>query len=174
MSPQAPQELNIESFSAARAGEFRRLNAEWIERYFTIEPADAAILGDPQGHIIAPGGEIFFAVEHGRALGTCAVKPVGDGRVELSKMAVTPRAQGRGVGRRLLGAALEWFLAREEPVLFLESHRSLGAALKLYESAGFRHCERPDVSRYERCDVYMEWSGEGAPGRPGKKIPKRG
>ena len=159
---EAPDGVRIEPFSAARAADFRRLNAEWIERYFALEPADAAILGDPQGQIISPGGEIFFAVEGGAALGTCAVKPVGDGRVELSKMAVAPSAQGRGIGRRLLASAIEWFLSRDGQVLFLESHRSLGPALKLYESAGFRQCERPDVSCYERCDIYMEWAGPGA------------
>ena len=74
-------------------------------------------------------------------------------------MAVTPRAQGRGIGRLLLGAAIDWFRPRPEPVLFLESHRSLWPALKLYESGGFRHAERPDISAYDRCDVYMEWTG---------------
>ena len=162
MTPRAPEDLLIESFSAARADDFRRLNEEWIRRFFEIEAVDAAILGDPHGQIIAPGGEIFFAVERGLALGTCAVKPYGDGRVELSKMAVTPRAQGRGIGRLLLEAAIEWFRPRDEPVLFLESHRSLGPALKLYESGGFRHSDRPDISSYDRCDVYMEWVDSGA------------
>ena len=162
MTSGAPETLYIEPFSAARAEDFRRLNEAWIERYFEIEAVDAAILGDPQGQIIAPGGEIFFAVERGLALGTCAVKPYGDGRVELSKMAVTPRAQGRGIGRLLLESAIEWFRLREERVLFLESHRSLGPALKLYETGGFRHSERPDVSSYDRCDVYMEWVDSGA------------
>lgn len=174
MTTRVPDGLSIEPFTAARAGDFRRLNAEWIERYFALEPVDAAILGDPQGQIIAPGGQIFFAVEGGEALGTCAVKPVGGGRVELSKMGVTPRAQGRGIGRRLLASAIEWFLPRDERVLFLESHRSLVAALKLYESAGFRHAERPDVSLYDRCDVYMEWVDSGAGPAAAKKMSQRG
>lgn len=162
MTPRAPEGLRIEPFSAARAADFRRLNAEWIERYFELESADAAILGDPHSHIVTPGGEIFFAVDRGVALGTCAVTPVGGGRVALSKMAVTPRAQGCGIGRLLLISAIEWFVPRDEQVLFLESHRSLETALKLYESAGFRHAERPDVSCYARCDVYMEWAGPAA------------
>mgnify|MGYP000193393389 CR=1 FL=1 len=63
------------------------------------------------------------------ALGTCAVKPYGDGRVELSKMAVTPRAQGRGIGRLLLLEAIDWFRPRPEAVLFLESHRMIAGVL---------------------------------------------
>ena len=80
-------------------------------------------------------------------------------------MAVTPAAQGRGIGARLLDAALGWFRATGGDVLFLESHRSLAAAVALYEKAGFRRCERPDASAYERCDLYMEWAG--GPATPG-------
>ena len=163
MAVPAPDGVVIEPFSAARADDFRRLNTEWIERYFTVEPADAEILGDPARHIVAAGGEVFFAVDGPGVLGTCAVRPVGGGRVELSKMAVTPSAQGRGIGRLLLRHALDWFADSGGKTLFLESHRTLAAALRLYESAGFRACERPDVSSYARCDVYMEWAGRGAP-----------
>lgn len=162
MAP-APDGIVIEPFSAGRAGDFRKLNAEWIERYFALEAADAEILGDPQRHIVDAGGQVFFAVSRGEAVGTCAVRPVGGGRVELSKMAVTPSAQGRGIGRRLLARAVDWFESTGGDTLFLESHRTLEAALRLYESAGFRACERPDVSSYARCDVYMEWAGRKAP-----------
>ncbi|MEO1596124.1 MAG: GNAT family N-acetyltransferase [Pseudomonadota bacterium] len=161
MSAAALDGVLIVPFSADRAPDFRRINAEWIERYFSIEPKDSAILDNPQGYIIDAGGEVFFALDGDEVLGTCAVRPEGGGRAELSKMGVTPRAQGRGIGRLLIEAALQWFQASGEQVLFLESHRSLGPALKLYESAGFRHKDRPDVSAYDRCDVYMEWGPPG-------------
>ena len=166
MSAAGGGSVTIEPFSAARADDFRRLNLEWIERYFALEPEDEAILDDPARHIIAAGGEVFFAIaDDGAAIGTCAIRPVGGGRVELSKMAVTPGAQGMGVGRRLLAAALDWYRASDGNVLCLESHRSLEAAVALYEKAGFRRCERPCASAYARCDIYMEWRGdEAAPG----------
>jgi hypothetical protein len=31
-----------------------RLNAEWLQRYFHLEPVDHEVLGDPASHIIAP------------------------------------------------------------------------------------------------------------------------
>ncbi|MEO1327356.1 MAG: GNAT family N-acetyltransferase [Pseudomonadota bacterium] len=150
-------QVEIHLFRDAWAEDFRRLNEEWLERYFRIEPIDARVLGDPRAHIIDPGGQIFFAVEGDQVLGTCAVKAAGDRRFELTKMAVTSNAQGKGVGRRLLDAACDWYLAGEGECLFLESHSSLGAALALYESSGFEHRPRPFTSDYERADVYMEW-----------------
>ena len=46
-----------EEFGAA----FDALNREWIEQYFTLEPADREILGDPGGKIIDTGGGGFFS-----------------------------------------------------------------------------------------------------------------
>ncbi|MEO1582688.1 MAG: GNAT family N-acetyltransferase [Pseudomonadota bacterium] len=150
-------QVEIHLFRDEWAEDFRRLNEEWLERYFRIEPIDARVLGDPRAHIIDPGGQIFFALEGDQVLGTCAVKAAGDCRFELTKMAVTANAQGKGVGRRLLDAACDWYRTGEGECLFLESHSSLGAALALYESSGFEHRPRPFTSDYQRADVYMEW-----------------
>jgi putative acetyltransferase len=51
--------------------DFARLNIEWLERGFTVEPHDREVLGDPEAHILAPGGRILFAVDQAdKALGT--------------------------------------------------------------------------------------------------------
>ena len=60
----------IVTYRPAFASDFARLNRAWLERYFTVEPLDEEYLGDPEGHTVNPGGEIFFAVEDGRVLGT--------------------------------------------------------------------------------------------------------
>lgn len=49
--------------------DFIRLNREWIERYFRLEPCDLKILGNPEAEIIDKGGEIFFAVENDAVIG---------------------------------------------------------------------------------------------------------
>lgn len=53
--------------------DFIRLNREWIERYFRLEPCDLKILGNPEAEIIDKGGEIFFAVKNDAVIGTCAL-----------------------------------------------------------------------------------------------------
>ena len=138
--------------------DFARLNLDWLERYFVVEPIDRAVLSDPETHILAPGGRVLFAVDDGRAVGTVALKHEGDGVYELTKMAVDPVAQGRGIGALLMAGALAAFQAMQGRELFLESSSKLDTALRLYERSGFSHRPAPRPgSHYARADVYMVW-----------------
>lgn len=145
--------------------DFERLNVEWLERYFHVEPLDRQVLGDPDSHVIKGGGAILFARLDGDIVGTVALKHAGDRVFELTKMAVTQSAQGRGVGKALLDAAIARFRSLDGVAMYLESHSSLEVALGLYERAGFVHEPRPAPSPYARADVYMVFRG--APGGSG-------
>lgn len=152
-------DIRVVDYSARWRDDFARLNLEWLERWFTVEPIDREVLGDPETHILAGGGHVLFAVDgEGRAVGTVALKHEGEGVFELTKMAVDPAVRGAGIGRLLMLGALEAFRARGGRELFLESSSKLGPALALYESVGFRHRPAPRPgSHYARADVYMVW-----------------
>jgi ribosomal protein S18 acetylase RimI-like enzyme len=152
-------DVAILEFESRLAPDFERLNREWLESLFTVEPIDARILGEPERYIIDSGGDILFAEVRGSIVGTVALKSEGNGRYELTKMAVTASARGLGAGRRLGEAAIDRYHALGGTSLFLESHSSLLPALALYESLGFRHHPRPAPSEYARSDVYMEYRG---------------
>ncbi|MEL6870507.1 MAG: GNAT family N-acetyltransferase [Pseudomonadota bacterium] len=158
--------VSIVPFEARFAADFERLNVEWLERFFRVESIDAKVLGDPQTHILSNGGAILMALREGDAVGTCALKVYQPGRIELTKMAVTRSAQGDGIGRALVEAAVERFRKMQAQALFLESHSSLAPALHLYESVGFVHAPRPFKSDYQRSDVYMEWRGPARRDKP--------
>jgi putative acetyltransferase len=147
--------IAIVPFQPALAAHFERLNREWIERYFVVEPPDLAVFENPQGAIVAPGGQILFAVEGESVLGTCAVLKLADGEMELAKMAVAPPAQGRGIGRLLGEAAIAFARAAGASRLVLVSNSRLAPALALYQRLGFRHAPLPHDSGYTRGDVYM-------------------
>ena len=136
---------------------FQSLNVEWLEKYYRVEAVDEAILGNPEDKILAPGGAILFARLAGEIVGTVALKYDGDGVYELTKMAVTESAQGQGIGRKLLEACVDRYRSLGGRLLYLESQRRLLPALRLYETAGFRHMPRRHPSQYERSDVYMEF-----------------
>jgi putative acetyltransferase len=153
----ADSEIELIEYSDCHAGVFSDLNVEWLEKYFYVEPIDLEVLGDPQTHILDSGGAILFARQGAEIVGTVALKHHGEGRYELTKMAVTERRQGVGAGRRLLAAAIDRFAELGGSELYLESHSSLIAALSLYEAAGFVHSVPPEPSRYARVDVYMEY-----------------
>ncbi len=148
-------EVEIVDYSDCYGDAFERLNCEWLEKYFEVESVDREVLLAPQATILDHGGIILYLLRGGEVVGTVAVKHDGDGVYELTKMAVTQSHQGLGLGRRLLAAALRRFDDLNGKMLYLESHSSLGPALALYESAGFRHEPPPSPSDYERADVYM-------------------
>jgi putative acetyltransferase len=137
---------------------FQELNEEWINRFFTMEPADRATLDDPFGRIVAAGGDILIARVGTASVGCVALVPTGNGVYELSKMAVAPEAQGRGIGRKLLVAAIERARELGATSLFLGSNTKLASAVHLYESVGFTHVPPEQIAPmpYERADVFME------------------
>jgi len=150
--------VEVIPFERRHAADFKRLNIEWLEKYFRVEPIDEEVLSRP-GRILRNGGAIFLARYRGAIVGTCALLNAGEERFELAKMAVTSGHQGLGIGRRLLEAVVAEYLARGARELFLESNSKLTPAITLYESAGFAHAPRPAPSHYERSDVYMVYVG---------------
>jgi GNAT superfamily N-acetyltransferase len=154
--PVVARDVLITPYRPELAAAFDRLNRAWITRLFTLEPRDEAHLAHPEGHIIARGGEIFFALEGGHALGTCAAIPAEPGVVELAKLAVDPAARGRGVGRALAEAAIGFARSRQAHRVMLVSNSRLVPALRLYASLGFRERPFPGPSPCINADVYME------------------
>ena len=148
----------IREFQPGDEAAFRRLNEEWIVRYFELEPKDVASLSDPRRTILDPGGKILIACSRREIVGCCALVVRGEREFEVAKMAVTESAQGAGVGRRLLEAVIA--AARELGTrrLYLETNRKLDTAIRLYERLGFRHVppERLVPSPYARSNVAME------------------
>src|SRR4051812_28702804 len=117
--------MTIREFADGDAAAFRRLNEEWITRHFALEKKDVEALGDPEGTILAGGGRIFFAVQDGEIVGCCALMAIGDGEFEVAKMAVTQKAQGAGIGRRLLEAVIAEARAAGVGRLYLETNSTL-------------------------------------------------
>jgi putative acetyltransferase len=152
------ESVAVREFREGDAEEFRRLNEEWIVKYFELEAKDEYVFTNPEETILEKGGRIFFVVEGDVALGCCALLKMGDGEFEVGKMAVTESAKGRGLGRMVLAAAMEAARKSGATKLFLETNSALTSAIGLYESLGFRRltAEERKPSPYARADVAME------------------
>ena len=153
-----PPTASIREFLPGDAPAFRALNEEWITRFFALEPKDLYSLTHPETTILDPGGRIFFALSGDAPVGCCALLFMAPGEYEVAKMAVTPSAQGTGLGRALLAHTIETARAASATRLYLETNHALTPAIRLYESLGFRHIPpaRITPSPYARADVYME------------------
>lgn len=157
--------LLVVTFRPELRDAFERLNRVWLEEHGLLEPPDLVDLQDPEGHILATGGQIFFALDGDAVVGTCAAIRAAPTRFELGKLAVDPSVQGRGLGRRLCDAVMQFARAGGALEMFLTSHTALSRAIRLYESLGFRHAPIPPDVRYATANVYMTLTLPGS--RPG-------
>ena len=149
------QDVTIIDYTPQYADDFRRLNHEWIKKYFKLEAADNLALDNPQGYILDKGGYIFVALYKGEAVGVVALLKMSDGGFELGKMAVSPKAQGKSIGYLLGKHAIDKAKERNAKRVFLESNTRLKPALSLYNKLGFKKIIGGQ-SPYERADIQME------------------
>jgi ribosomal protein S18 acetylase RimI-like enzyme len=147
--------FEIVACAPAHYGAFRRLNEEWIARYFGVEPPDRRVLDAPKAEILDKGGHILVAVLEGRVVGVCALVPEGDGTFELAKMAVDGDVRGRGVGWALGRAAMATARASGASRLVLQSNTVLAPAIALYRKLGFVELHGAP-SAYARSNIHME------------------
>lgn len=155
MAPLQNNEVKLVDYIPAYQPHFERLNKSWIEKYFAMEPGDVDVLGKPDQHIIAKGGDIIFAMVGETIAGTVALKPIDTETAEMTKMAVDEAYQGHRIGWKLAEGILE--IARKKGLkkVVLYSNTKLIVALNMYQKLGFR--EIPvEEGRYNRCSIKME------------------
>jgi DNA-binding MarR family transcriptional regulator len=148
-------EVEIVDYTPAYQSAFRQLNEEWITKYFRMEEGDYKALDHPREYILEKGGHIYIALYKGEPVGACALIPMDDGGFELAKMAVSPRAQGLGIGYLIGQACIDKARALGAPRVYLESNTILKPAINLYQKLGFRKAAGPP-SPYERANIQME------------------
>jgi DNA-binding MarR family transcriptional regulator len=136
---------------------FRSLNLEWLKEYFEVEKEDEERLSNPYERIIKPGGFVLFARLEGKIVGTTALIKHDKLTYELTKMAVTKKAQGHQVGRKLALAAIEKAKNSGVGRIVLLTNPRLTAACNLYRSLGFVELtgNQPWVTPYRRGGIPM-------------------
>ena len=149
-------EVEIVGFQDRFAEDFGRLNYEWIEQSYGVEEHDHEVLDHPMENVITPGGQIFFAIHGGVAIGTVAMIPYGENSFELAKMAVAPAARGHGVGDKLMTACIDFARSRGSATIILESNTKQEAAINLYRKYGFREIPLDPNSHFARANIRME------------------
>jgi len=89
-------------------------------------------------HYAPPRGAFFVVREHHVVVGSVGVERLGDGSAELHRLYLDARLRGRGTGRALVEAVLDWCRTERIPRLILWSDTRFDQAHRLYERMGFR------------------------------------
>ncbi|MBC6402173.1 MAG: GNAT family N-acetyltransferase [Hyphomonadaceae bacterium] len=135
---------------------FAALNAAWIEELHYLEESDRKMIAHPEIYI-ENGNSVFSVHIDGKVAGACALKQDTDGDWELTKMAVDPAFQGRGIGQALMDAIQDY--ARDDMGLsriYLLSSTKNAAALSLYRRNGWVVNHEGEHPVYDRCNIGME------------------
>lgn len=149
-------EVKIVSYQKKYKRDFKLLNKEWLEKHFTVEPIDKKIIDSPEEEIISKSGEIFFALLHNEVVGTCAVLKVDRKTYELQKMAVTEKAQGKQIGKKLGLTAIGFAVSKRAKKLVLDTNHKLTSAMQLYRELGFVTVPFEYDDKYKRELIRME------------------
>ncbi len=81
--------IEITNYSSKYNQTFYELNKSWIEEFWMLEDSDLKDLLSPRESIIDLGGEIFFAVKNNLAVGTAAMIPFPNNKIEnISKASI--------------------------------------------------------------------------------------
>ncbi|MEO8535114.1 MAG: GNAT family N-acetyltransferase [Flavobacterium sp.] len=150
-----PNKVEIIPFSPDLKEPVKTLNIEWLKKYFKVEEKDELALSNPQEYIIDKGGMIFYARYNNEILGTYSLLKADENTFELGKMAVADKAQGLGVGTKMLAHCMALAEERKITKLFLYSNRILLPAIHLYEKFGFKEVPLEE-GIYERANIKME------------------
>lgn len=150
--------ITILPYSIERAPLFDKLNRDWIEELFTIEPKDIAVLTKPQEYILDKGGEVWFGALNGQIVGACALIVEEPGVFEFSKLGVSPSARGNGVARTLLRHCRDRATERGADILRIYTNSKLAAANALYVSEGWKVTEMTPAQKlhYSRVDIMYD------------------
>jgi DNA-binding MarR family transcriptional regulator/N-acetylglutamate synthase-like GNAT family acetyltransferase len=133
---------------------FKQLNEEWITQYFKMETTDYKSLDHPDEYILNKGGHILIALYNNEPVGTCALIKMDNDMYELAKMAVSPKAKGKGIGFILGNASIAKARELGAKKIYLESNTVLKPAINLYQKLGFKKVTGIP-SPYERCNIQM-------------------
>lgn len=135
---------------------FAELNIEWIKDLHHIEKSDQYMYDHPEIYA-ENGNSIFAAIIDNEVAGVAALKQDEDGEWELTKMAVDPKFQGRGIGKTLM-ETVETYARNElgRDRIYLISNTINAAAIRLYKRCGWTVTHEGPHPRYARADIAME------------------
>jgi len=146
--------------SPSDVSSFRSITNQWIMPF--LEDMDIKMIEDPYGVIVEQlggylfvGEDIINGADTPTIVGVVGMIKVSTEVYEMVKLGVDQSAQGKGVGRKLAIHCIEKARELNAKKLALESHSSLKAAIKIYESLGFVKIE--GNTHFETADMKMEF-----------------
>jgi putative acetyltransferase len=135
----AEPSLSVQPAVAADVpGVIQLIGQVFAEYGFVFDPeTELPDLLDFDRHYAPPGGAFFVVRDGSTVVGSVGVERLDGGRAELHRLYLDAGLRGRGLGRTLADAVVEWCRAQEIAHLVLWSDTRFDRAHVLYERMGF-------------------------------------
>jgi GNAT superfamily N-acetyltransferase len=98
---------------------------------------------------------LWIALDDANVVGSVALRDLGDSAVELKRMYLRPDQRRRGLGKQLLGVALDWARDHGMRAVRLDTSERMLAAQRLYEAHGFERVPG-EAPRQGQCRLLYE------------------
>ena len=131
------------------------------------------------GEYRPPWGGLWIAWERGRPIGCAALRRWAPRKGEMKRLYVRPGGRRHGTGRRLAEKVVEAARRRGFSWIYLDTLGTMSAALRLYESMGFRATRpyRPNPipgCRFLRLRLLAGGPGQSSTERPTRPVAQSG
>lgn len=113
--------------------------AEESDRGICVENFREEVVRLP-GKYAPPRGAILLAFDEGDLAGCVAIRPFDQATAEMKRLFVRPSHRSKGLGRKLVEAAIEFAVSTHNEALVLDTLHTMTEAQSLYRSLGFRSC----------------------------------
>jgi DNA-binding MarR family transcriptional regulator len=142
--------VDVEAVDPAEPAAQRCLNAYFAEIDRRFDTGFDAVLSSAPGvdSMRPPAGLFLVATLRGEPVGCGGLQFHSDAPPDIKRMWVAESARGLGIGRRLLAELEGRARAHGSRVVRLETNRSLGEAISLYRSSGYREVAAFNDERY--------------------------
>lgn len=154
MELQARRQLQLNGYFPGVVGKITELHAVYYHEHWGFDITFETQVGRELSLFMSnfvSDRDGFWTAFHGKSFAGSIAIDGGLGGTEGARLRwfiIAPEFQGRGIGRELIRAAIEFCRDAGYKKVFLWTFRGLEAARKLYEEAGFRLTEESEVDQW--------------------------
>ena len=160
--PRSPRAAEIRPAVATDVPAIGRIVERAYEGYVVLIGKPPAPMRDDYERRVAQGE--VWVVEVERSVAGLIVLISRPDHLLLDNVAVAPRHQGRGLGRRLLAFAESLAVRRGHREVRLYTHEAMVRNVRLYARLGYEETDRRTEGGYRRVFMRKELGARGAPG----------
>lgn len=129
--------MKIQRYEASREKEVHDVVlGVLLEHGFEYDRLKDADLKDIHNYYFANGGTFLIGIVEGKVVGTAGVRKVNENICEIRRIYLKKDFRGRGNGRKLFEAALD-FAEKTCPAVMLKTDSTLTKAIDMYLKHGF-------------------------------------